>query len=57
MKEKRNPYPGEPPNGWGDQLSWRDFKVSEKSAADGLRKAKKSERHADQLHSLLDSTT
>ena len=45
MKEKRNPYPGKPPNQWGDQQRWRDLKVTEKSTAAGLWRAKHSELH------------
>ena len=43
MKEKRNPYPGKPPNPWGDQLRWKDLKVAEKSTVAGLRGEKQSE--------------
>ena len=45
MKEKRNPHPGKPPNQLGDQPRQRDLKVTEKSAAAGLRRAKQSESH------------
>lgn len=47
MKEERNPHPGKPLTGQGDQLRWRDFKVSEKSAATGMKRAKPSESHTD----------
>ena len=39
VEEERNPHPGKPPNGWGDQPRQRDLKVVEKSAAAGLRRA------------------
>ena len=50
MKEKRNPPLGKPPDRRKDQLSWRDLKVTEKSAAAGLRREKQSESHTDHLH-------
>ena len=40
MKEKGNPNPGKPPNQQGDQLRWKDLKVTEKGIAAGLRRAK-----------------
>ena len=50
MKEKRNPHPGKPPNRLGDQPGQRDLKVSEKSAAAVLRRAKQSESRTDNLN-------
>ena len=50
MKEKRNPHPRKPPNQQGDQPRWRDLKVTKKSAAAGLRRAKQSESSTDHLH-------
>ena len=50
MKEKRTPHPGKSPNQWGNQPRWRDLKVTEKSAAPGLRRAKESESHTDHLN-------
>ena len=50
MKEERNTHPGKPPNSRGDQLRQKDLKVSEKSAAAGLRRAKQSASRTDHLH-------
>ena len=50
MKEKRNLHPGKPPNQRKDQPSWRDLKVTEKSASAGLRMEKQSESHTDHLN-------
>ena len=50
MKAKRNPHPEKKANRQGDQLRQRDLKVTEKSAAAGLRRAKQSENHTDHLH-------
>ena len=50
VKEKRKPHPGKPPNQWGDHLRWRKIKVTVKSAATGLRRAKQSESCTDHLH-------
>ena len=50
MKEKRNSHPGKPPNQWRDQPRWRDLKVTKKSTAAGLRRAKQSESRRDHLH-------
>ena len=50
MKEKKNLHPGKPPNQQGDKLRWRDLKITEKSAAAGLRRAKQSEIHTDHLY-------
>ena len=47
MKEKRNPHSGKPPNQWGDQPRWTDLKVTEKSAAAGMRRAKQSKSNTD----------
>ena len=49
MKEKRNLHHGKPPKSPRDQLGQRDLKVTEKSAAAGLR-TKQSENHTDHLH-------
>ena len=50
MKEKRITYPGKPTNQQGDQLRLRDLKITKKSAAAGLRRAKLSEIHTDHQH-------
>ena len=51
MKKKRNPHPGDPhPKRWRKQLRWRNLKVTKKSAAAGLRRAKQRESHRDHLH-------
>ena len=50
MKKKRNLHPGKPPKQPGDQPRWRDLKVTEKSAAAGLRREKKCESHTDHLN-------
>ena len=49
MKEKRNPHPGKPPNPQKDQPHRRDLKVTQKSAAAGLRMEKQSDSHTDHL--------
>ena len=50
MKEKRNPPSEKPPNPPGDQLRQRNLKVSEKSTATGLRRAKECESCKDHLN-------
>ena len=45
MKEEGNPYPGKPRIWQLDQPRQRDLKVSEKSSAAGLRRAKEREPH------------
>ena len=47
MKEERNPHSGKPPNQQRDQLRQRDLKVSKKSTAAGLRRAKQRESCTD----------
>ena len=46
-ERKKKLYSGKPPNQRGDQLKWRDLKVSEKSKEAGLRKIKSSESCTD----------
>ena len=50
MKEKRNPHPGKLPKQQGDQLRQRDLKVTKKSTAARLRRAKQNESCTDHLH-------
>ena len=56
VKEKRNPHLGKPPNQQGDELRMRDLKVTEKSAAAGLRREKQSENLKDHLHTTPETT-
>ena len=50
MKEKKNPYPGKPPNWQKDQPSWQDLKVTKKITIAGLRTTKKSESCTDHMN-------
>ena len=48
--KERNPQPEKPPNWQGDQSRRRNGKVTEKSTAAGLRRAKHSGSYTDYLH-------
>ena len=49
-EREKNPHPEKPPNGLGYQPRPRDFKVTKKTTAAGLRRAKQSKSHTDHLH-------